>query len=113
MPHDDGAVELPIDGILDLHAFAPGDAKSLVPEYLALWREKGIFRVRIIHGKGTGALRETVRATLARTAGVSSFAQAGEEEGGWGATIVFLDPPTKPSSSPSSCNGKTRGTRSS
>lgn len=44
-------VELPIDGCLDLHAFAPKDCKSLIPDYLALCAERGIFEVRIIHSR--------------------------------------------------------------
>jgi len=85
-------VELPIDGILDLHAFQPSDVKELVPDYLSLCREKGILRVRIIHGKGTGALRETVHSILLKLSEVASFKQAMEDEGGWGATIVILRP---------------------
>jgi DNA-nicking Smr family endonuclease len=96
MSDENDPVEIPIDGVLDLHAFEPGDAKDLVSDYLSLCREKGILRVRVIHGKGTGALRETVRAVLSKTEGVISFSQAMEDEGGWGATIVFLDPLTKP-----------------
>ncbi len=100
MPDENGPVELPIDGILDLHAFEPRDVRDLVADYLSLCRERGILRVRIIHGKGTGALRETVRSVLARDAAVASFAQAPEEEGGWGATIVLLRPFTRPGPSP-------------
>lgn len=85
-------VELPIDGILDLHAFRPSDVKELVPDYLSLCREKDILRVRIIHGKGTGALRETVHSILSKLSEVASFKQAMEDDGGWGATIVILKP---------------------
>ncbi len=82
--------ELPIDGILDLHTFRPGDVKDLVPAYLAECRERGIFQVRIIHGKGTGTLKRTVHSILAKLSEVSSFRTAEEEVGGWGATIVEL-----------------------
>ena len=91
MPVDDGEpVELPIDGILDLHTFQPRDVGELVPDYLQLCRERGIVRVRIIHGKGTGTLRSTVHAILERLGEVESFRLAMEGEGGWGATIVIL-----------------------
>jgi dsDNA-specific endonuclease/ATPase MutS2 len=87
-----GPVELPIDGILDLHAFAPSDAKELVTHYLEECRARGIFEVRIIHGKGTGAMRETVHALLAKLPSVTSYRLAGEDEGGWGATLASLNP---------------------
>jgi len=93
---DQEPVELPVDGILDLHSFQPGDVKELVPDYLTLCREKGILRVRVIHGKGTGALRTTVHAILSKLPGVASFKQAMEDEGGWGATIVTLKPDGAP-----------------
>lgn len=83
-------VKLPIDGTLDLHTFHPREVKNLLPEYLALCREKGILEVRIIHGKGTGALRETVHSILKRLPEVISFGLAGEDSGSWGATIVIL-----------------------
>jgi dsDNA-specific endonuclease/ATPase MutS2 len=83
-------LEQPIDGVLDLHTFHPQDVKDLVPDYLTACRDKGIFQVRIIHGKGIGTLRETVHATLKRLPYVKSFRLAGEDAGGWGATIVEL-----------------------
>ncbi len=86
-------VEHPIDGVLDLHAFRPGEVGSLVPEYLRACRERGILRVRIIHGKGAGALRRSVHALLERNPAVASFHAAGDRSG-WGATIAHLHPPT-------------------
>jgi DNA-nicking Smr family endonuclease len=83
-------VELVADGVLDLHTFQPKDVGSLVEEYLRICRERGILEVRIIHGKGTGALRETVHAVLARLPEVVSFRLAGEDAGSWGATLVRL-----------------------
>ena len=91
MDHD-SPHELPVDGTLDLHAFRPEDVKDLVPDYLAECRKKGILQVRIIHGKGIGALREIVHAMLSHMPEVASFGLAGEEAGGWGATVVALKP---------------------
>jgi DNA-nicking Smr family endonuclease len=87
-----GPVELPIDGALDLHTFRPADVKGVVTDYLAACRERGILRVRIIHGKGIGQLRQTVHALLPKLPDVESWHQAGELLGGWGATIVILRP---------------------
>lgn len=81
---------VPIDGVLDLHTFAPAEVKELVLEYLDACAERGIFEVRLIHGKGTGALRRTVHAVLQRHDHVATFRLAGEDQGGWGATIVTL-----------------------
>lgn len=83
-------VEIPIDGILDLHTFRPDQVQGLIPDYFRDCRQKGIFRVRIIHGKGIGALKNKVYSVLERTPGVDSFGPASSREGGWGATIVFL-----------------------
>ena len=87
---DDLIIGLPIDGTLDLHTFRPADVKALIPDYLSACRERGIYSVRIIHGKGTGTLRRTVHAILERLEGVNSFSLAGEDAGGWGATLVEL-----------------------
>jgi len=83
-------VELPIDGVLDLHAFRPKDVKGLIADYLALCREKEILQARIIHGKGKGMLRARVHSILKKLDMVESFTLAGEDAGGWGATIVHL-----------------------
>ena len=83
-------VEIPINGILDLHTFNPRDVKELLPDYISACIKKGINEVRVIHGKGTGALRKTVHSILERLPEVASFRPAGEDEGGWGATLVIL-----------------------
>jgi DNA-nicking Smr family endonuclease len=84
------AHRLPVDGVLDLHTFHPSDAADLVADYLDACAEAGLPDVRIVHGKGTGALRRTVEAALRRHPLVVSFRTAGEDAGGWGATLVSL-----------------------
>jgi dsDNA-specific endonuclease/ATPase MutS2 len=83
-------VPLPITGELDLHTFRPGDLGELIPAYLAECRARGLGTVRIVHGKGTGTLRETVHALLRRSPLVRSFRLGDEHTGSWGATIVTL-----------------------
>lgn len=85
-------VPLPVTGELDLHAFRPRDLGVLLPEYFRECRQRGILEVRVIHGKGTGALRAGVLALLPRLREVAAFRSAGESEGSWGAVIVRLHP---------------------
>jgi DNA-nicking Smr family endonuclease len=102
MDGEEQPFELPIDGVLDLHAFLPRDVKNLVVDYLAACRERGIFQVRIIHGKGIGQLRQTVHAILAKHPDVASFTLDHPQYGGWGATLVSLRKPETTGSSISS-----------
>jgi DNA-nicking Smr family endonuclease len=83
-------VEVPIDGILDLHTFNPRELPLLIEDYLAACREKGILSVRIIHGKGTGVQKARVRSLLDKHPLVRRFGDAPAEAGGWGATVVEL-----------------------
>ncbi len=87
----DEPVELPITDVLDLHSFPPAEVPDLVHEYLDAAAERGWSAVRIVHGKGIGAQRRTVRALLERDPRVSAFGDAPAEAGGWGATWVRLD----------------------
>ena len=86
-------VRLPIEDALDLHAFAPKEIASVVEEYLAECRERGLCEVRLIHGKGTGTQRAIVRRLLMNHPDVLSFADAPPQAGAWGATMVRLKPP--------------------
>ncbi len=86
---DPEPVEIPIDGTLDLHTFAPGDVSSLVEEYLWACLKKGIYEVRIIHGKGKGVLRRIVHAQLEKHPNVLDFS-LDSGPSGWGATVVHL-----------------------
>ena len=84
-------IEFEINSELDLHTFKPSEIGELIPDYIGLCLEKGIKRVRIIHGKGIGTLRTMVHALLKRDPRVVRFELAGVDEGSWGATIVWLE----------------------
>jgi dsDNA-specific endonuclease/ATPase MutS2 len=85
-------VELLITDVLDLHSFRPAEVPDVVREYLEAAWEKGFRELRIIHGKGIGVQRQTVRALLGRDERVEAFGDAPLEAGGWGATWVRLRP---------------------
>jgi dsDNA-specific endonuclease/ATPase MutS2 len=89
MPEPD-PVPFPITDVLDLHTFAPRDVEAVVEEYLAEAHRLGFKALRIIHGRGIGVQRETVRRVLTRTPFVTRYADAPLEAGGWGATVVDL-----------------------
>ena len=87
----DQPVTIPITGELDLHTFRPSEIGDLLPEYFRECALRGIFSVRVVHGKGSGALREGVHRLLPRLALVTGWTwPASEPTGGWGATWVTL-----------------------
>lgn len=87
--HEMEPVELPIDGVLDLHLFNPKDLGDLIPDYIEACMDKEIYSIRIIHGKGKGVLRRTVHSLLDRNPQVESYSLASDRSG-WGATVVEL-----------------------
>jgi DNA-nicking Smr family endonuclease len=82
--------EYPLTGTLDLHTFQPREAGEVVEAFLEESRAQGWREVRIVHGKGTGTLRELVHARLRRSPHVAGFRLGNETTGGWGATLVAL-----------------------
>ena len=90
----EGPVPLPITGELDLHPFRPNEIRDLLPEYFRECVARGIREVRVVHGRGTGALKAGVLALLPRIPEVESFATASPTHGGDGATWVRLRPRT-------------------
>lgn len=93
MDDAEAPVALPVEGTLDLHAFAPRDVRSVVVEYLQAARAAGFTEVRLIHGRGRGVQRANVHAALASLPFVVAAHEATADRGGWGATVVVLDPP--------------------
>ncbi len=89
---DEESVEIPINGVLDLHPFSPKDLKTLIPDYVDECQIRGIYEIRFIHGKGIGNIRRSVHSLLEKNSKVKRYYLAGNEVGGWGATIVEIFP---------------------
>lgn len=75
---------------LDLRGARVDEALDGLARYLDDAALAGLDRVTIIHGLGTGALRDAVRAAAATHPLVKSFRPGERGEGGDGATIVSL-----------------------
>ncbi len=88
MSEDDEAIDFPIDGLLDLHAFSPRDVVSVVEEYIRAACEAGLAEVRIVHGRGRGVQRGLVQAALERHPLVAEFWDDADSH--LGATVVRL-----------------------
>lgn len=85
------AFEMEITDVLDLHSFPPREIKDLVQEYLEVAYQRGLRNLRIIHGRGIGVQRKTVRRILERHPRVQAYGDAPAEAGGWGATWVEME----------------------
>jgi len=77
---------------LDLRGQRADDAQAALERYLDAAYLAGLPWVRIIHGKGTGRLREVVRQALQGHPHVRSFEAGGDKEGGEGVTVIKLQP---------------------
>ncbi len=66
------------------------DAEDEVERYIDRAFLAGLPRVRIVHGTGMGVLRRTLREFLKSHPHVANFAEASQNEGGQGATLVEL-----------------------
>ena len=94
MPEEeDEPIAIPITDVFDLHSVPARDVKDVVEAYLEEAHRLGFTAIRIIHGRGIGVQRETVRRVLERTPFVIDFCDAPAEAGGWGATVVTLRRP--------------------
>ena len=98
------AHQLPIDGVLDLHAFNPRDVKSVVEDYVNAAVDAGLEEIRIVHGRGTGVQRGIVQAMLERHSLVDRFWDAPESH--LGATVVVLSTRHRAPGAEKSCDAR-------
>lgn len=75
---------------LNLRGLTVEEALLAVDDYLAEAKATATTPVRLLHGKGTGALRNALRESLKRDRRVESFHDAVPYEGGHGVTVVHL-----------------------
>jgi DNA-nicking Smr family endonuclease len=85
---DDQPFEVPIDGVLDLHAFAPREIPSVVDEYIRAAHAAGLRELRLVHGRGIGVQRARVHQVLREHPLVASYHDAPESH--LGATVARL-----------------------
>lgn len=76
---------------IDVRGQRAEDALDILDRYLDSAVVSGMPFVRVIHGKGTGRLRQVIREALAENINVSGFEQGTDNEGGEGVTIVRLE----------------------
>lgn len=76
---------------IDLRGQRAEDALDALDRYISNASLAGLPFVRIIHGKGTGRLRQVIREALKGNEEVKSFEEGGDKEGGEGVTIVHFE----------------------
>lgn len=75
---------------IDLHGMERARARQVVTDALQACRRDGVRLLRIVHGKGTGALREEVWYLLENHPAVEDLRFAKPRDGGHGATEARL-----------------------
>jgi len=81
---------VPVADEVHLRHLTVDEALLKLDKYLNDAFMAGLYQVRVIHGKGTGTLREVVRRELSKHPLVQSYRPAGYGEGGAGVTIAEL-----------------------
>ena len=75
---------------LDLRGTRYEEAEKMLDDYIDQALLANLHQITIVHGIGTGVIREMVRSYLQRSRHVKSYAYAPQNAGGSGATIVTL-----------------------
>jgi|TARA_B100000315_G_C14456875_1_gene531822 DNA mismatch repair protein MutS2 len=86
------AAPTPPLGEVHLRRLTVDEALLKLDQYLNDAFMAGLYQVRVVHGKGTGTLRQAVREKLAKHPLVKSHRLGEYGEGGVGVTMVELAP---------------------
>ncbi len=81
---------MPVIDEVHLRHLTVDEALLKLDKYLHDAFMAGLYHVRVVHGKGTGTLRQVVRKQLAKHPLVESYRPGGHGEGGAGVTMVEL-----------------------
>ena len=75
---------------IDVRGMMVHEAESVCEKFIDDAQLAGLKQILIIHGKGTGSLRQGIQDFLRRHNSVADFSTADLDEGGAGATLVTL-----------------------
>jgi dsDNA-specific endonuclease/ATPase MutS2 len=75
-----------------LHGFFPEQVAEIIDDFVENAISLRLSRLRIVHGKGKSRLKWEVYQVLQSNPHVVLFTDAPPELGGWGATVVELNP---------------------
>ena len=75
---------------LDLRGKRYEEAKEVLDKYIDDLVVVGLKQATIIHGYGTGVIRELVQNFLKNNKNIASYRYGGENEGGFGVTVITL-----------------------
>jgi DNA mismatch repair protein MutS2 len=89
-PADAAEQEADATGVLDLRGMRVHEVEEKIAAFLDRCMLNGLATARIVHGRGTGAVRQAVRDALARHPSAAGFAPADQSAGGDGVTVVEL-----------------------
>ncbi|MBI3931628.1 MAG: Smr/MutS family protein [Chloroflexi bacterium] len=81
---------MPVINEVHLRHLTVDEALLKLDKYLDDALMAGLYQVRVVHGKGTGTLRQVVRKQLAKHPLVKSYRPGDYGEGGAGVTMVEL-----------------------
>lgn len=88
---NDDITNLAPSDTLDLHNFKPSEVMDLINEFIWSCKNAGIMHGVIIHGKGSGSMRETTHAVLSKNPKVLKFNLGNSCNGqNWGQTSFTL-----------------------